>query len=78
MKKVFSPAPFVSFRSKWNLKSYLVRSKIYHLEKKVGSEKCKSKHRLVCLTVSETDVFQSLQTKEKYKINQPIIVMINV
>ena len=42
VKKVFSPAPFVSFRSTRNLESYLVRSKIYPLERKVGSEKCKS------------------------------------
>ena len=72
VKKVFSPAPFVSFRSTRNLKSYLVRSKIYPLERKVGSEKCKSKRCLVCLNVSETDVFQSFQTKEQYKINHQL------
>ena len=72
VKKVFSPAPFVSFRSTKNLKSYLVRSKIYPLERKVGSEKCKSKRCLVCLNVSETDVFQSFQTKEQYKINHQL------
>ena len=67
VKKVFSPSPFVSFRSTRNLKSYLVRSKIYPLERKIGSEKCKSKHCLVCLNVFEADVFQSFQTKEQYK-----------
>ena len=71
-KKVFSPAPFVSFRSTRNLKSYLLRSKNYPLERKVGSEKCKSKRCLVCLNVSETDVFQSFQTKEQYKINHQL------
>ena len=40
VKKVFSPAPFVSFRSTRNLKSYLIRSKIYPRERKAGSEKC--------------------------------------
>ena len=59
VKKVFSPAPFVSFRITRNLKSYLVRSKINPLERKLGSKKCKSKRCLVCLDVSETDVFQS-------------------
>ena len=39
VKKVFSPAPFVSFRSTRNLKSYLVKSKIYPLERKVVFEK---------------------------------------
>ena len=69
VKKVFSPAPFVSFKSTRNLKSYLVRSKIYPFERKVGSEKCKSKRCLVSLNVSETDVFHLFQTKEQYKIN---------
>ena len=69
---MFSPAPFVSFKSTRNLKSYLVRSKIYPLERKVGSEKCKSKHCLVCLNFSETDVFQSFQTKEQYKISHQL------
>ena len=68
IKKVFSPAPFVSFRGAINLK----RSKIYPLERKVGSEKCKSKRCLVCLNVSETDVVQSFQTKEQYKINHQL------
>ena len=72
VKKVFSPAPCVSFRSTRNLKSYLVRSKIYLLERKVGSEKCKSKHCLVCLNVFETDLFQLFQTKEQYKINHQL------
>ena len=48
VKKAFSLAPFVSFRSTRNLKRYLVRSKIYPLDRKVGSEKCKSKRCLVC------------------------------
>ena len=73
VKKVFSPVPFVLFRSTRNLKSYLVRSKIYPLERKVGPEKCKSKCFLVCLNVSEkTDVFQSFQNKEQYKINHQL------
>ena len=72
IKKVFSYAPFVSFRSTRNLKSYLVRSKIYPLEIKVGSKKCKGKCCLVCLNVSEADVFQSFQTKEQYKINHQL------
>ena len=69
VKKMFSPAPFVSSSTTRNLKSYLGRSKIYPLERKVGSENCKSKRCLVCVNVSETDVFQSFQTKEQYKIN---------
>ena len=49
IKKIFLFDPFVSFRSTRNLKSYLVRSKIYPLERKVGSKKCKGKCCLVYL-----------------------------
>ena len=68
-KRVFTPAPFVSFRSVRNLKSFLVRSKVYPLERKVGSAKCNGKRCQVCLNINETDTFESFQTKQKYKIN---------
>ena len=55
------------------LKSYLVKSKIYPPERKVGSKKCKSKRCLVCLNVFEMDVFQSFQTNGHYKINHKLI-----
>ena len=45
--KVFLPAAFVSFRSTINLKSCSVRSKIYSLERKVGTDKFISKRCLV-------------------------------
>ena len=73
LKKVFTPAPFVSFRSARNLKSFLVRSKFYPLDRKVGSEKCNGKRYLVCLNVVETDTFESFQTKKQYKINHNLI-----
>ena len=66
---VFKPAPFVSFRSARNLKSFSVRSKVYPLEKKVGSAKCNGKCRQVYLDINETDAVDSFQTKQKYKIN---------
>ena len=68
-KRVFTPVPFVSFRSVRNFKSFLVRSKVYPLERKVGSAKCNGKRCQVCLNISETDTFESFQTKQKYKIN---------
>ena len=37
VKKVFTPKPMVSFRSARKLSSYLVRAKLYPLERKVGS-----------------------------------------
>ena len=51
------------------LSSYLVRAKLYRLERKVGSFKCKGKRCQICLNVNETDFFASLVTKEEYKIN---------
>ena len=67
--RVFTPAPFVSFRSVRNLKSLLVRSKVYPLERKEGSAKCNGKRCQVCLNINETDTFESFQTKQKYNIN---------
>ena len=69
-KKVFTPAPFFSFRSARNLKNFFVRSKIYPLERETGSEKCNGKRGLVCLNVFEKDTFGSFQTKKQYKINR--------
>ena len=40
VRKTFSPGPIVSFRSARKLSSYLVRAKLYPLERKVGSSKC--------------------------------------
>ena len=55
VKKVFTPAPFVFFRSARNLKSF--------------GKKCNRKRCLVCLNFAETDTFESFQTKKQYKIN---------
>ena len=42
-KKVFSPPPMVSFRSRRKISSYLVRAKLYRLDRVVGSTKCGKK-----------------------------------
>ena len=68
-KRVFTSAPFIFFRTDRNLKSFLVRSKVYPLERKVGSAKCNGKRCQMCLSVNETDVSKSFQTEQKYKIN---------
>ena len=54
---VFSPEPMVLFgRASW-ISSYLVRAKLYSLERFVGSRQCK-KHRCKVFTnVTETDTF---------------------
>ena len=71
--RVFTPSPFVAYRSARNLKSFLVWRKVYPLERTVGSSKCGSKRCQVCLNVSETGIFKSFQTKRQYKINHHLI-----
>ena len=38
-KKVFIPGTMISFRGAWKLSSYLVRAKLYPIERTVGSFK---------------------------------------
>ena len=40
VKNLFPPGPMVSFRGARKLSSYLVRAKLYPLQRKVGSKKC--------------------------------------
>ena len=56
---------FTAYRSARNLARFLVRSKVYPLERTAGSSKCGSKRCQVCLNVSETDIFESFQTKKQ-------------
>ena len=61
-KKVFTPGPMISFRSARKLSSYLVRAKLYPIERTVGSFKCNGKRCQTCLNVNETDTFTSTTT----------------
>ena len=69
VKKVFPVAPIVSFKSAQKLSSYLVRAKLYPLERTVGSFKCNKHQCEVCINVIETDIFTSTETGESFKIN---------
>ena len=71
-KKVFSPRPMIPFRSPPKISSYLVRTKLYHLDRVVRSTKCVKKRYEVCLNVSETNIFTSKVTGETYKINHKL------
>ena len=59
----------VSYRSARKLSSYLVRAKLYPIERKVGSCKCKGKSCEVCKNVLETDTFTCSNDQTTYKIN---------
>ena len=63
--RVFTPARFLSFRSVRSFKSFLARSKVYPLERKVGSAKCNGKRCQVCLNINETDTFEFFQINQK-------------
>ena len=71
-KKVFSPRPMVSFRSPRKISSYLVRAKLYPLDRVVGSTKYGKKRCEVCMNISETNSFTSNATGETYKINHKL------
>ena len=62
----------MSYRSARKISSYLVRAKIYPLERKFGSEKCGKSRCEVCLNIHETDTFTSTTTGESFKINHKL------
>ena len=66
LKNVFTSGPVVSNRSARKISSYLVRTKLYPLERKVGSEKCGKSRCDVCLNIQETT------TGESFKINHKL------
>ena len=59
----------VSYRSAKKLSSYLVRAKLYPLERKRGSYKCGNLRCLVCNNIEKTDTFTSTVTGESFKIH---------
>ena len=72
LKKVFPVAPIVSFKSARKLSSYLVRAKLYPLQRTVGSFKCNKPRSEVCINVTETDTFTSTATGESFKLKSII------
>ena len=66
---MFTPAPFASFRIARNLRSHLVRSKLYPLQRTTGSCKCNTPRCQVGKNVKECFEFSSHVTKETFKIN---------
>ena len=68
-KNTLTTGPMATFRSAHKLSSYLVRVKLYPIERIVGSHKCKGKRCEVCLNVHKTSCFSSSVTNETYKIN---------
>ena len=62
VKRVFTPKPMVSLRSSRKISSYLVRARLYPIERTMGSFRCGSKRCEVCKYITETDTFTSSVT----------------
>ena len=69
VKRVFSQKPVISFRSAGKLSDYLVRAKIYPIERSIGSSKFDKKHCEVCRNANKTEHFTSSVTQKTYKID---------
>ena len=78
VKEVFSSQPMVSFCSARKLSSYLVRVKLYPLEKRVCSYKCRCNRCQVCHSITETDMLYVITTKGLIKSTTALTVMRSV
>ena len=59
----------ISCKSFRKSSSYLVRTKLHPINRKVGSYKCGSKRCEVCKYIKETDTIISTVTGETFNIN---------
>ena len=72
VKQTFTPVPMVSYRGSKKLSSYLVRSKLYPIDRILGSKGCGKKQFEVCENVCETDTFSSTVTGDTFKFNHKL------
>ena len=61
--RLVTPGPMITFCSDRKVSSYLVRAKLYPLERTIGSCKCYGKRCEVCDNVTETSTFTSIVTQ---------------
>ena len=69
LRHVFTPGPMVFFRSTEKISSYLVRAKLYPVERSVQSFNFKRPRCQICAYVNKTESFTCTVTGETYKIN---------
>ena len=67
----------VSFRNPRKTSSYLVRAKLYPLDRVVGTMKCGKKRCEICMNVSEANKITSNLTGKTYKINHKLTCDVN-
>ena len=66
VQKVLSPPPIISYRSARKTKDYIVRSKLYLVERKVGCRGCGSSRCQVCKSINISDEFTSFTSNKTY------------
>ena len=71
-QRVFTTGPMAASRRARKLSSYLVRAKLYPLERTVGSCKCYGKRCEVYDDVTKTSTFTSTATQNSYQINHQL------
>ena len=69
VKKVFTPKPMISFCSARKLSNYLLRPKMYPIDRNVRSKNCNSKRCEVSKNVNEASTLTSTLTGEIFTIN---------
>ena len=70
VKKAFSSGPMVSILGVRKLSSYLVRAKLYPLERSVRSFKYNGKLCQVCINVTESSTFSTSVDKKEYVVDR--------
>lgn len=69
---MFSQKPVISFRSARKLSSYLLKAKLYRIQRTVTSFKCTKKRCKVCQNVNITDSFTFSVTQNTCKISHKL------
>ena len=67
VRSVFTPLPFVSFRSAWNLRSHLVTSNLYPHERKTGNSKCNSPRCFTCHNIKKVTLSPVMTPNKRLK-----------
>ena len=71
VRSLFTLAPMIQFRSVRKLSSYLVRAKLYPLERTIGSVQCKGKRYQTNHNVKDRNFYQYNHGKT-FKINHKL------
>ena len=74
VRRVFSLSPIVSYPVASKIKDYIVRSKLYPIEKKVASSRYGNPWRQVCTSVQVTDTFSSFFTNHNFNCNSKCLL----